>query len=104
MYLQTDPSIYCGVFLLSLNLCGYSSHLILVTKLCLILYCAFGKVGVCGVCGRCVCVVSVHETINTRTDTASVQQPNEYLVSLLLVSEQTLLVYEGSPPAFDAVA
>ena len=46
MYLQTDPSIYCGVLLLSLNLCSYSSHLILVAKLCLILYCACVRVGV----------------------------------------------------------
>ena len=50
----------------------------------------------------CLCV---HKSIKTRTDTdAKVQQPNEYLVSLLLVSVQTPLVYEGSPPAFDAVA
>ena len=47
----------------------------------------------------------VHKSIKTRTDTApKVQQPNEYLVSLLLVSVQTPLVYEGSPPAFDAIA
>ena len=55
-------------------------------------------------CGVYVCVVCVHESINTRTDTAPVQQSNEYLFSLLLVSVQTLLVYEGSPPAFDAAA
>ena len=47
----------------------------------------------------CLCV---HESINTRD--AKVQQSSEYLVSLLLVSVQTPLVYEGSPPAFDAVA
>ena len=48
----------------------------------------------------CVCV---YEIIKTDTDT-KLQQPNEYLVSLLLVSVQTPLVYEGSPPAFDAAA
>ena len=47
----------------------------------------------------CLCV---HKSIKTRD--SKVQQPNEYLVSLLLVSVQTSLVYEGSPPAFDAVA
>ena len=52
-------------------------------------------------CGIYVCV---HKTINTRTDTDPVQQPNEYLVSLLLLSVQTPLVYEGSPPTFDAIA
>ena len=35
---------------------------------------------------------------------AMVQQSSEYLFSLLLVSVQTPLVYEGPPPAFDAVS
>ena len=36
--------IYCEVFLLSLDLCSYSIHFILVTKLCLVLYCACVRV------------------------------------------------------------
>ena len=92
IYRLIHQLIYCGVFLLSLNLCGYSSHLILVKKLCLILYCACGSE--CGVC--------THES--TKQELIQMQQPNEYLYlfSSLLVSVQTPLVYEGSPPAFDA--
>ena len=47
----------------------------------------------------CLCV---HKSIKTRD--AKAQQSSEYFVSLLLVSVQTPLVYEGSPPAFDAAA
>ena len=50
----------------------------------------------------CVCVC-VYESIKTET-APKLQQPNEYLVSLFLVSVQTPLVYEGSPPAFNAAA
>ena len=55
MYLHIHQLI-CGLFLLSLNLCGYSSHLILVTKLCLILYCACVRVVRVGRSVVCVCV------------------------------------------------
>ena len=50
----------------------------------------------------CVCV---HKSIKRRADTdTKVQQSKAYLFSLLLVSVLTLLVYAGSPPAFDAVS
>ena len=46
----------------------------------------------------------VHESIKSRADTdTKVQQSKVYLFSSLLVSVLTLLVYAGSPPAFDAV-
>ena len=53
----------------------------------------------------CAWCVRVHESIKARTAVdENAQQSSEYLVSLLLVSVQIPLVYEGSPPAFDAVA
>ena len=43
--------------------CGYSSHLILVTKLCLMLYSTCVRVRVCGVC---VCVRVCVDGVHTR--------------------------------------
>ena len=69
-----------------------------MTKFCLILYLCLSEGGK----GGSVVCVCVYKSIKTDTDT-KLQQPNEYLNSLLLVSVQTPLVYEGSP-AFDAAA